>query len=276
MRPEDQIPLWAAVVLAAAATVFAAVRVRRDRPSMRWPGHLAALGALAALVVLLIGRARAAEQLPVATVFDSLVLLATTLLVLLFGLSISMRGPALGLFLFPLSLVVLILAALLPSGALSLRPEVPYAATLVHVGLTLAGVAALALAALCSLMYLVQQRRLRRASVGPLSRQIPNLERLERMNRRAVGVGFPLLTIGLALGLVLVWRRGEQLGLSAADPKVISSLLVWALLALLVGLGLKPRFRGGPVALLTILAFVLMVLVIVATRLLWTTAHEFV
>ena len=276
MRPEDQIPLWAAVVLAAAATVFAAVRIRRDRPSVRWAGHLAALGALLAVVVLLVGRARTAGQLPMATVFDSLILLAATLIVLLFGLSVSMRGPALALFLFPLSLVVLILAALLPAEALSLRPEVPYAVTLVHVGLTLAGVAALAFAGLCGLMYLVQQRRLRRASVDALSRQIPDLERLERMNRRAVGVGFPLLTIGLALGLVLVWRRGELLGLSPADPKVISSLVVWALLALLVGLGLKPRFRGGPIAMLTIVAFVLMVLVIVATRLLWSTAHEFV
>src|SRR5439155_6014425 len=48
-----------------------------------------------------------------------------------------------------------------------------------------------------SLMYLVQARRLRN-KVNP-SRVVPllSLERLERMNRRAVNIAFPLLTAGV-------------------------------------------------------------------------------
>jgi ABC-type uncharacterized transport system permease subunit len=143
------------------------------------------------------------------------------------------------------------------------------------VALTIAGVAALGFGCLCGLMYLAQERRLRRAHSDRLSRALPSLEWLERQNRRAVAAGFVLLTVGLALGLGMLLVKGQRFGFSFFDAKVISSLAVWALFAALAALALRPRMRGRPVALVTVIAFVLMVVTIVGVGLVWPTQHVF-
>lgn len=255
--------LIAGVVALALAAGAALVRLRHDRVWLRWLTGGGALAAVAIVASLLVIRGQAAGQVPIATVFDALALLAATLLVLYFVMSLSLRGPVLGAFLLPLALLVAVAALALSREASALRDEAPYAGTVVHVGLTLGGVAALAVGGLCGLMYLAQQRRLRRGSTDRLSGQLPSLERLERLNRRAIIVGFPLLSAGLALGLVMLGHRGRDLGLTFFDAKVIASLAAWAVFAVLVAVGLRPRFRGTPVAYLTVVAFVLMVLTMV-------------
>lgn len=257
------------------ATAAAVLRLRRDSAARAAGMFLAALVALAAMTLLLTGRDRASGPVAIATVFDAMVLLVVVLDVALLALSLRWPGPALGLFVLPLALALTVLAAALESGEAVLPHGVPRAAAQVHVLLVMIGVAALALASTAAMMYLVHEQRLRSGSTDRLSSQLPNLERLERLNRRMIGAGFALYTVGLALGLVLVATHGEELGLTLTDPKVISSLASWVFVALLAALGLRRRYRGRPVARLTLAAFVLLVLVMAGGTALWRTSHEF-
>ena len=273
---DAELPLiWGAAALLSSLTVAALARLRRDRPWLRGVALGGAALALTALVALVQVRAVAAGEVAIATVFDALTLLAVLLAVLLLALSLWVRGPALAAFMMPLTLLTVVLAAALPTQAVPLQAEVPYAATMLHVALTIAGIASLAVGCLCGVMFLLHQRRLRRASTDRLSSRLPNLEWLERQNRRAVAVGFPLLSVGIALGVGLMVQGGGALGLSPGDPKVVSSLVVWLLVAVLAALTFRPRCRGGTVAALTIIAFVLMILVVVGVGLVWPTAHTF-
>jgi len=271
----ELIVFWAAAACLVWAMVEVALRLRRDASLRRGRTLVAAALAFACLVGLLASRSRAAGQAAIVTVFDATVLLSAVLVLLLLVLSPWLRGPALGVFLLPLTVTLLVLAAALPTETMALRSEVPYAATVGHVALTMAGIAALAVGGLCGTMYLAQRLRLRRGSTDRLSGRLPNLERLERWNRGAAALGFVLYSLGLGLGLGMMGLKGESLGLTFLDAKVISSLVVWAIFVLLVVLGLRPRFRGRPVAWLTIVAFTLMVLAAVGVGFLWPTGHMF-
>lgn len=275
MRDQSLALLAAGAACFAWASVAAMLRLRRDSAARRANVFAASVAALVAMAALLADRGRESGQVAIATVFDAMVLLVWVLDLAFLALSVRRPGPALGMFLLPLALALTVLAAAMETGAAMLPQDIPHAATLVHVVLVLIGVAALALAGTAAMMYLVHERRLRSLSTDRLSSQLPNLERLERLNRRMIVVGFAFYTLGLALGLVLVATKGAELGLTPTDPKVISSLAAWVFVALLAGLGLRRRYRGRPVARLTLVAFVLLVLVMAGGTALWRTSHEF-
>jgi ABC-type transport system involved in cytochrome c biogenesis permease subunit len=116
---------------------------------------------------------------------------------------------------------------------------------------------------LASVMYLIQANRLR-AKVNPLSRfKMLSLERLEAMNRRAINWAFPLLTLGLLLGAVLL-RDYHEPAENWFSVKVLATLGLWVVFLVLLYLRYAGHVPGRRLALLTIFAFALMVLVLVA------------
>lgn len=116
-----------------------------------------------------------------------------------------------------------------------------------------------------SVMYLIQARRLRlkRNPLGGLA--MLSLERLEAMNRRAVNLAFPLLTVGLLLGLVLL-RQYHALADNWLTLKVLGTLGLWAVFGVLLYLRYAAHVPGRRLAWWTIAAFVLMLLVLVAAH----------
>ncbi len=119
-----------------------------------------------------------------------------------------------------------------------------------HIIALLLAYAALCFSLLASLMYLVQERRikgkLKAAKAGrwqPLD-WLPPLDTLERLALATLEFGFPCMTIGLLIGTVLV--QETSLGASYfLDPNIIASFVMWivyvTLLLLRRGIGLRGR-----------------------------------
>jgi ABC-type transport system involved in cytochrome c biogenesis permease subunit len=125
-----------------------------------------------------------------------------------------------------------------------------------HGGLLLLAAVGLCVGFLASLMYLVQAHRLRTKMLPGQGLRLWSLERIEAMNRRAIVLAFPLLTAGMIVGMVLMLQ--EHLS-GLTDPRVLASVVLWLTFALLLYLRFGYHLRGRPVALLTILTFVLLV-----------------
>ena len=66
---------------------------------------------------------------------------------------------------------------------------------------------------------------------GVIFKDLPSLERLAQMNRRAIVWAFPLLTAGLLLGVILLVQRSEQ---SWTAPKVLSTAGLWLAFLVLI------------------------------------------
>jgi ABC-type transport system involved in cytochrome c biogenesis permease subunit len=211
-----------------------------------------------------------AQPMDLATPASSLLLLAWILAVFYLYGSIHHYRHAWGLFVLPLVLGLVVLAAIVPvspssegapnSGEQSLLADFagPRFWGLVHGVLVLLAGVGISVAFVASVMYLVQVRRLRAKSALGHGVKMMSLERLEAMNRKAILWAFPLLTAGLIVGAVLRWHQGNLL-VGWESPKIVSALGLWCVFAILLYLRYGAHARGRQVALLTLLAFAIMI-----------------
>jgi hypothetical protein len=132
----------------------------------------------------------------------------------------------------------------------------------IHKWLLLLSSVGLAIGCVASLMYLVQAARLRAKQLPGPGFRLLSAERLQTMNRRAIVWTFPMLTVGMLIGLVMMFRPGEQPA-TWTDPRILASFVLWIAFALLLYLRLRDQLGGRPTAYLTILTFGLMLLCLV-------------
>jgi ABC-type transport system involved in cytochrome c biogenesis permease subunit len=126
----------------------------------------------------------------------------------------------------------------------------------VHAGLILLASIGVCVGFLASLMYLLQAHRLRAKTPPGRGLRLLSLERLEMMNRRAILLAFPLLTAGVLAGVVLLVQGSDTV--TWADPRVLATLVLWAVFALLMYLRFAQHLRARQVAMLTIAAFIML------------------
>jgi ABC-type transport system involved in cytochrome c biogenesis permease subunit len=143
-----------------------------------------------------------------------------------------------------------------------------------HMVCTLLSYAAFLVAFVAGGLFLLQERQLKRKTLGRLFHRLPPLEVLDGVNFVALGAGWGLLTAGLAFGLV-----GSRLLIGRwwiEDPKAYVTALLWlAYLALWV-VRWRATLRGRRVAWLSALGFCLVVFTAVGVGGLLPTLHPYV
>jgi len=96
----------------------------------------------------------------------------------------------------------------------------------------------------CAALYLAQDRMLKRKRLaGGLFGRLPPLASLDQMGFALVAFAFPLLTVGLAAGVVEALAGGIG-GTWGTDPLVLTSLVTWLLYGLYLLLHTAARWRG--------------------------------
>jgi ABC-type uncharacterized transport system permease subunit len=135
-----------------------------------------------------------------------------------------------------------------------------------HIVALLLAYAALCFSLLASMLYLVQERRIKsKPRAGKDSwwapfEWLPPLDNLERIALATLEFGFPCMTVGLVIGSVLA----QETSLGAAyfaDPKVIASFISWAVYVLLLFVRRSAGLRGRKAAYLSGAVLVLMMAV---------------
>jgi ABC-type transport system involved in cytochrome c biogenesis permease subunit len=144
------------------------------------------------------------------------------------------------------------------SGLLDVRGERFWG--IVHGILLLLAAVGCCVAFIASVMYLLQLRRLKAKTLPTEGIPLLSLERLEEMNRRALSLAFPLLTAGILIGMGLLVLGREHPVQSWLDPRVLSAAVLWVVFALLLYAKFAAKVRGRRVALLTIVAFLCLLL----------------
>lgn len=165
---------------------------------------------------------------------------------------------SLGVFALPATFLLVLVPALGPDRYTFPSEGVRMSWLIAHISALLAAYAALGFSVLASILYLLQERRLKRIpragdGARPLpafSRSLdwlPPLDTLERIAHSTLEFGFPCMTIGLIIGAVLV----QETPLGAAyfrDPKVIASFISWGVYVLLLLVRRSAGLRGRKAA----------------------------
>jgi ABC-type uncharacterized transport system permease subunit len=205
--------------------------------------------------------------------YGSLLFLAWVLAVFYLYGTVHHRRLAWAVFVLPLVIVLVVVAGYFEPGPGMTPPWSDRLAALtgeqfwpaVHGVLLLLAAVGISVGFLASVMYLVQARRLR-AKVAPSSGvKLLSLERLEGMNRRAVNVAFPLLTVGLLVGVVLALHRPTGVEVWTAG-KVVGTAGLWLVFVVLLLLRYGLHSRGRHLAVGTIVAFAVLMATLAAAH----------
>jgi ABC-type transport system involved in cytochrome c biogenesis permease subunit len=226
---------------------------------------------------LYIGQRALSDRIcPLTTSYDSLLVLSWVLAVIYLFVHWHYPRVTVGIFALPLILGLIAFSAFLGNEGHRVLEGWARIWGPIHGALLAAGAIAVFVGFVAGVMYLVQSRRLKAKHLPSELVDLPSLELLERVNRQGITVAFPLLTVGLAIGLLLALeqRHSGYANISLFDPKVIFGFLVWVALALLLTVRSQPQFRGRKVALLTIMAFCLLLFTMVGVDLLMSSWHR--
>ena len=202
--------------------------------------HTAAL----ALVTMTLGR------LPAATLGEALLVFSWTLVLAFLLLFWRFPIRVLGALAAPLAALMLSAGLMEPMAKNAVSPLLNNFWVTLHVGLTFLGVAALSLAGLGGLFYLVQERQIKKKKFGFFYRRLPSLEQLDALSYWCLSVGFPLLTAGMVTGsLYAQYTLGRFFSF---DPKEILTLIAWLIYAVLLHERLTVGWRGRRAAILAL------------------------
>lgn len=165
------------------------------------------------------------------------------------------RLAVLGSFVAPVALAVLTLARLSPTGE---GPDELTSLGRIHIALATIGVAIFALATAIAVLYLLENRNLKRKRFDRvLFKKGLSLESLDVMARRLVLVGFPIFTAALMLGVVWVSQRASGFN----RPEYPLALVTWISFAVLIVGRTTHGWRGRRAAWITIIGFCFSLLV---------------
>jgi ABC-type uncharacterized transport system permease subunit len=176
---------------------------------------------------------------------------------------------SLGIFVLPITFFIILVPSLGPERYTFPSQGVRLSWLYAHIAALQAAFVALGFSLLASVLYLVQERRLKsKLKPGedswwlPLD-WLPPLDTLERIAHATLEFGFPCMTVGLVIGSVLA--QASPLGGSYfLDPKVIASFILWIVYVTLLFVRRSAGLRGLKAVYLVGAVFLVMLAVIAA------------
>jgi ABC-type transport system involved in cytochrome c biogenesis permease subunit len=189
---------------------------------------------------------------------------------------------AMGVFILPLLVALQAIPAI--------RPDVEnHAAVLrgplfgVHVSSLLFAYASFALACVIGITYVLLFKEIKAKHLGFFYARLPSLQVLDRMNQRAIVIGWVFLTIGMIVGGVwaLQARGGYAAGdprvqeMSLQDPKIFVALVCWFVYSFELFAARRIGWGGRRAAYLSALGFIIVLFNFVPISYFLTKSHNF-
>jgi len=170
------------------------------------------------------------------------------------------RFRLLGLAVMPLAALLFVVSRVGGGTAAGERSHYGNLFLLLHVGLVLAAFAGFTLAAALATLYVIEERRLQRRAPDILSWRLPSLVVLEKLTTRTIAIALPVLTVGLAAGLIRLHQDGGRF-----DASMVAAVFTWLVYAGFLG----ARATGRSAAYLAMIGFA----VVIVTRVALAGSH---
>ena len=188
---------------------------------------------------------------------------------------------AMGVFILPLLVALQAIPALKPSA--ELRSAVLQGPLFgVHVVSLLFAYASFGLACVIGITYVLLFKEIKAKHLGFFYARLPSLQILDRMNQRAIVIGWVFLTIGLIVGGVWAAQaRGYAAGdprvqaMSLQDPKIFVAVVCWAVYSFELFAARRIGWGGRRAAYLSAVGFAIVLLNFVPISYFLTRSHNF-
>jgi len=238
-----------------ATLVFIAYLVKHSVGLVR-AGRYILYGGFVAHSLTLVLRLIEAGHAPVASLHESLTLYAWLTVAVYVVLLFKYRMEVLGAFVAPFALLLTVTASLLPSEIVPLAPLLESYWLPVHVVLAFLGNTFFALACIAGIMYLIQDRYLKKHKIKGLYFILPSLEVLDDLGYKCLTYGFSFLTLAIISGAI--WSDYSLGTYWSWGARQDWSLITWILYAALLHGRLTTGWRGRKSAIFSVAAFAIL------------------
>ena len=216
------------------------------------------------------------HRLPVET-HEVQSVLALVLALVFLGVYGRYRSVSLGVFVLPIVFLLATLAAFRP-GQENFPMPAKTGWLVLHIMLLMAAYAALLVSLSASILYLVQERRLKSQTKGKIAGtrkwlkpfDTP-LETIDQIAQKNLLFGLPCMTAGLLIGSVMALEEHGPAYFS--DPKIVLTFGLWAAYVAMIFLRRSSGLRGRRAAYLS--GFVAMVVLFVWAANQFSAVHRF-
>jgi ABC-type uncharacterized transport system permease subunit len=183
------------------------------------------------------------------------------------------KTVALGVFILPVCFLLGLVPAFHPGQESTSFPTINTGWIFLHVALLLAAYAALLLSLLASLLYLIQERRLKQKA--PTLPWLPPLETplevLDQIAQKSLLFGLPCMTAGLLIGSLIA-----QVTIGASyfrDPKILLAFAMWLVYIAMIHIRRIAGLRGRRAVYLSSFVFFIVLAVWAANQ--FSSVHRF-
>ena len=204
---------------------------------------------------------------------DFLSLCAWSVCAVYLALQFKTKTRVLGAFISPFILLFMI-AAGETTGKSLLPQNLQNWLTAVHLFFVIMGEALFIIASCAGLMFIMQNSLLKNKKLSRMSMLLPSLSDLDRINHICLLWGFPVLSAGIIAGAVfaeLNWQTGWL-----TDLKVIWTFAGWIIYGFLLHQRLAIGWKGYRMAVISGIAFILLLLSYGSVRICFSTLHNFI
>lgn len=206
--------------------------------------------------ISIILRGVAVGTMPITGLYDSVALIAWFVVLAYFFVEHLIRIKTLGVLMLPIAAVLMVLAGTHynPTHVEGLDRILRAPAVDLHLAAIFVAYASFLLAAGAGILYLLQERQLKRKQVGAFFRRLPPLDVLDDLESRAVSFGVPFITAGLILGII---RAIQFIPSWMSDPLVVLALITWVFYVCYLVLRYFAGWAGQRAAWLAIIGLIL-------------------
>ena len=179
------------------------------------------------------------------------------------------RTVSFGVFVLPVCFLLGLIPAFRPGQESSIFPLLHSRWIVLHIALLLAAYAALILSLLASVLYLIQERRLKQKL--PTLPGLPPLETTDQIALKSLLFGLPCMTAGLLIGSLLA-----QVTIGASyfrDPKILLAFAMWLAYVAMIYIRRQSGLRGRRAIYLSSFVFLVVLAVWAANQ--FSAVHRF-
>ncbi len=152
--------------------------------------------------------------------------------------------------------------------------QIPHYKFVIHILFALLSYIAFLLAFVSGIVYLIEERQLKKKVPNVLQDNSPSLEVLDKINYWAIAIGFTLFTIGVVVGFFLakpIWGRTWNW-----DPKEVWTAATWGIYAFLLWVRATSTLRGRRMILLSILGFLFILFTFIGVNYILGGSHVYI
>lgn len=244
------------------------------RPRLNWAGFALLAGGLGEQIVGIVSRWMLAGRAPTSNMYESFTFAIAGMVLIALVLEATRVARMAGLGAAVLGFLFMVIAHKSPIFDSQIRPLMPALQSswlTYHVITIMLSYSAFALSFFVSILYLA--KNLMGGDAGLLSRA-PSLRSLDIFTYRIVGVGFPLLSLGIIFGAI--WAAtawGRPWGF---DPKETWSAITWLIYAIYLHVRYLGGWTGKRAAVLSVVGFLAVLFTYLGVNYLLPGLHSYV